>query len=192
MKDAGMQCKYGPWIIYPDGTLISKLTGRPKKAFRLRQGTGYWNVTRTVRPNGKGSKPVTYNYLLHRLVAEHFLGPIPEGMEVCFKDGDKGNVHADNLEYKTHSDTLIHSYNMEGSTRPRLEGERNPKCKVSDERMIELKARYEAGECIESLATEYGITPEYVLRVCRYRNRRQTTVRKRAKTNERPDVNHEL
>jgi hypothetical protein len=39
---------------------------------------------------------------LHAVVAEVFIGPCPEGMEINHKDLDRNNPRADNLEYVTH------------------------------------------------------------------------------------------
>jgi hypothetical protein len=38
---------------------------------------------------------------VHRLVAEHFLGPLPEGMVVHHKDGNRRNPRLENLEVVT-------------------------------------------------------------------------------------------
>lgn len=40
---------------------------------------------------------------VHRLVALAFLGPQPEGKEVCHNDDDRNNNHASNLRWDTHS-----------------------------------------------------------------------------------------
>ena len=44
---------------------------------------------------------------VHSLVAEAFIGPRPEGMEVCHNDGDRTNNHLDNLRYGTSSDNNL-------------------------------------------------------------------------------------
>lgn len=50
---------------------------------------------------------------VHRLVLLAFIGPCPEGMEVCHNDGNPGNNKLDNLRYGTHQenmkDRLLHN-----------------------------------------------------------------------------------
>lgn len=41
---------------------------------------------------------------VHALVAEAFIGPRPDGMEVCHGDGNPANAHVGNLRYGTHSE----------------------------------------------------------------------------------------
>lgn len=45
-----------------------------------------------------------YAYPVHRLVAETFLGPLPEGWHTCHIDGDNQNNHVTNLRYATPSE----------------------------------------------------------------------------------------
>lgn len=52
---------------------------------------------------GKG----TYNVLVHRLVHEIFVGPIPEGMTVDHIDGDRTNNHFSNLQLMTPVDNIV-------------------------------------------------------------------------------------
>lgn len=58
------------------------------------------------------------NYYVHRLVAEHFIGEIPEGYVINHKDYDKYNNAVDNLEIITQKENIMHSIpNMEGPNR---------------------------------------------------------------------------
>lgn len=50
--------------------------------------------------------------LLHKVVAETFLGPAPTGMEVNHIDGDKANPALSNLEYATKKDNMQHASRM--------------------------------------------------------------------------------
>lgn len=71
-----------------------------------------WYGSRTVR--GRTLRPATVKgkYLVvslgrgnlrsvHQLVAEAFIGPIPDGWHTCHNDGDSTNNRADNLRYDT-------------------------------------------------------------------------------------------
>ena len=46
-------------------------------------------------------------HAVHPLVAEAFIGPRPEGMEVCHYDGNPANNHVDNLRYDTPSENAF-------------------------------------------------------------------------------------
>lgn len=48
--------------------------------------------------------------LIHILVADAFLGPKPEGLQVNHIDGVKDNNTPSNLEYVTHSGNIKHAY----------------------------------------------------------------------------------
>ena len=44
---------------------------------------------------------------VHSLIAETFIGPRPEGTEVCHNDGNPTNNHVDNLRYGTRSENML-------------------------------------------------------------------------------------
>lgn len=47
------------------------------------------------------------NSYVHILVAAAFLGPCPEGMEVCHNNGDRLDNRPENLRYDTHSANML-------------------------------------------------------------------------------------
>lgn len=49
-------------------------------------------------------------FLTHRLVAQAFIGPRPDGKQINHKNGAKGDNSAVNLEYVTPSENQMHSY----------------------------------------------------------------------------------
>jgi hypothetical protein len=63
--------------------------------------TGYVLVTMT-RPGA-----IRACKYVHRLVAEAFIGPCPNGMEVCHGDNDRANNASYNLRYDTRSSNAL-------------------------------------------------------------------------------------
>lgn len=72
------------------------------KAQELTQGKKNYPVVCLTR----GGRNKTF--AVHRLVAETFIGPCPEGYQVNHKDFDKTNNHVDNLEYVTPQQNIQH------------------------------------------------------------------------------------
>lgn len=99
------------------------------------------------------------NFLLHRLVAIEFIGPIPEGKEVNHKDGVKSNCAASNLEYMTHSENMDHAYRA--GLRfpcPHPSGETHHSAKLTRVDAGEIRRRYKPKVCtLKMLAREYGV-----------------------------------
>lgn len=58
----------------------------------------------TVNLKYDAKQHLTY---VHRLVAAAFIGPCPDGMEVCHNDGDRLNARVENLRYDTHSANML-------------------------------------------------------------------------------------
>ena len=63
---------------------------------------GYYIVQPVI--DGKNQQ-----HYVHRLVAEHFIGPCPSGCEINHIDGIKTNNLAENLEYVTHEQNMKHA-----------------------------------------------------------------------------------
>lgn len=85
-------------------------------AKRLRKlhvdGSGYWKVT--LKGNGRNAR-----CLVHQLVAAAWLGPRPEGREVCHNNGDRSDSRARNLRYGTRKENAEDSRRHGTSARPR-------------------------------------------------------------------------
>jgi len=63
------------------------------------------NGYRTVKLSNRGDDRTEY---VHALVAEAFIGPRPQGLQVAHLDGDKGNCVPANLAYVTHKENEAH------------------------------------------------------------------------------------
>ena len=97
--------------------------------------------------------------LVHRLVAEAFLGPCPEGHIVCHGPGGPLDNRLENISYGTHSKNLGEDRRRDG-TLPR--GSRSGKAKLTEEQVIEIKRRTAAGESRASISRSFGVNPETI------------------------------
>jgi len=63
---------------------------------------------------------VSWTVTIHRVVALTFLGPVPDGLEVCHNDGNPANNRPENLRYDTHkennADKHLHGTQLQGTT----------------------------------------------------------------------------
>lgn len=83
-------------IIYPQTRILSATKGEG-----LTHRNGRY---RSVHLRKDGSRQ---GWLVHRLVMLAFVGPCPEGMEVCHNDGNSHNNHLANLRYDTRSNNVL-------------------------------------------------------------------------------------
>lgn len=118
----------------------------------------------TVYMLSVGNKP--YLRSAHRMVADAFLGPIPEGMQVNHKDGDKANSYLGNLEIVTQGENMAHSYRVLGRSPNRNYGNRNSRDGLAFVQVQEIRARYAAGgESYRTLAKAYSTTSTTIARI---------------------------
>src|SRR5262249_61995747 len=83
------------------------------------------------------------HFYVHRLVAAAFIKPIPDGMEVNHKDGDKSNNDVENLEIVTSEENLRHA--RETGLMP-SGGERSAVAKLTEEEVGEIRRSEDRGE----------------------------------------------
>lgn len=94
---------------------------------------------------------------VHRLVAEAFLGPIPEGMEVAHLNGDSKDNRASNLAYKTHRDNEADK-KTHGTLNPGwVPGESNGMSKLTELQVLEIRARIPPHNK-SALSREFGVS----------------------------------
>jgi len=96
---------------------------------------------------------------IHSLIAETFIGPRPEGMEVLHGDGKKKNNKLYNLRYGTSSenkeDSVKHgTCNIASQTGP---GERNPNSKLKEADVLDIRKRHADGEATKDIRASYPI-----------------------------------
>lgn len=102
--------------------------------------------------------------LLHRLVAQAFLGMAPKNKEVNHIDGDKKNCRVENLEYLTRGENLEHAYRTGLRVASLKHGEDHYRAKLTSEIVIDCRNRYHPVNCkVSLLAKEYGVSRRAML-----------------------------
>ena len=105
----------------------------------------------------KGSHASRKRFMVHRLVYLAFHGSIPEGCEINHKDGDKQNIHADNLECLTKKAHTEHTRIVLGRF-PANRGTANGQHLLTPDDVRDIRALYQAGgHTYKSIAALYGV-----------------------------------
>jgi hypothetical protein len=122
-----------------------------------------------------------YRRVIHKLVAEAFLGPRPAGLDINHISGDKTDNRASNLEYCTHTENmahavrlgLMHSGDRSGArTHPEClrRGETHGCARLRDEDVREIRRLAASGLSAAEMAPLYGMSPAQVARIVRRRS----------------------
>ncbi len=105
------------------------------------------------------------DFRVHRLVAQTFIGPCPDGFQCCHNDGDQNNNAAPNLRYDTPTanaqDRAKHGTQCRGVTHGRA---KLTEAQVREMRKLHPKYNY------TNLAERYGITPRMAWLIITRRN----------------------
>jgi hypothetical protein len=110
--------------------------------------------------------------LAHRMVVDAFLGPIPEGMQVNHKDGDKANCRVENLEIVTNGENRAHSYRVLGVRPNGARGVRNIHAKLTFAQIEEIREKRRNAMCkLDVLADEYNTTKQTISRIVNMKTR---------------------
>ena len=133
---------------------IDRPIGIPgKKGFKnlkgrvLRPGPTKSGHLYVVLGHGAAGSPV------HQLIALTFIGPRPDGTEVCHNDGDPTNNRADNLRYDTRTNNILDTFKI---------GKRWRKLSLEDIKAILQEPK--TATC-SALAKKYGVSSTTISRV---------------------------
>lgn len=101
-------------------------------------------------------------YAVHGLVAAAFLGPCPDGMEVCHGNGNSTDNRLENLRYDTRSANMLDK-RQHGTARA---GEENPHATLTAAQVRAIRQAYVPGVVKQrELAARYGTTQANVSRI---------------------------
>lgn len=108
-----------------------------------------------------------YHALAHRLVWRHFNGPIPPGLTVNHKNGNKAENWPENLELATSREQILHALHVLKRGRVDQWGTRNAMVKLSTSQVEEIRARRANGERLLAIAADYGVAYQQVSKIAR-------------------------
>lgn len=100
----------------------------------------------------------------HRAVwMVHNRRPIPDGMEINHRDGNKRNPHPDNLELVTHAENTAHSFRVLGQQVKEQRGVKNTSAKLTEADVLAIRSLCAARSLPQSeIATRYGVSQRTV------------------------------
>lgn len=108
-------------------------------------------------------------FYVHRLVAELFIGPCPEGLQVNHKNGDKADNRVENLEYVTRSQNIQHSYRVLGRPIVAVRGEDHPNSKLTNADVASVHAMFANGIKKAHIAKHFGVSRNHIGRLVNHK-----------------------
>lgn len=101
------------------------------------------------------------NYFgIHQLVAMTFIGPCPNGMQICHNDGDKTRNKVGNLRYGTPSDNaqdrIKHGHQVD------KRGEKHHNAKLTTRQVMKIRS---SKATVEALIAQYEISKSQIYRI---------------------------
>jgi hypothetical protein len=101
------------------------------------------------------------NFLVHRLVAAAFIGPIPAGRHVNHKNGPKGDNRLINLEVVTPLENHRHAKSL--GLIQSIKGEANINAKLTEPQVREIRRLRQEGMRPRRLAKRFGVSKTTIL-----------------------------
>lgn len=95
------------------------------------------------------------NVRAHRYAWEQVYGPIPDGLCVCHTCDNPPCINVEHLFLGTITDNIADKVAKERQPR----GESQGTAKLTEQEVIEIRARVQAGEIQKGIASEYGVCP---------------------------------
>lgn len=150
------------------GKLIVPAVDRFGTKYTVDAATGCWLWTAATKPNGYGilgkCDGTRDNQYAHRFAYEHFIGPIPPGLQVCHRCDVRNCVNPEHLFLGTQADNQA---DMVAKGRS-LRGERHNLARVTEPVVLEIRRLWDdEGALQRELADRFGITKQQVSNIVR-------------------------
>lgn len=95
--------------------------------------------------------------LVHRLVAETFIGEIPKGYVINHLDFNPKNNKLDNLEICTQSKNVRHTHNLGRAKMPDNTGSKNGMSILNEQKVLEIKKLFKTGLSNKKISEMFGV-----------------------------------
>lgn len=153
--------KSGLIDIHADGT-IWRVRGEKKTQLAKKPPpSSKYLAVKVMRHGHQVTTPV------QRLVYYHFNGSIPPGLTINHIDGNTTNNSPSNLELATYAEQVRHSITVLNRKPKDQLGERNDMAKLTENAVREIRRRRSAGEKLNSIALDFGISDRTVSKIAR-------------------------
>lgn len=143
----------GRYAVSDEGEFMSmdfKGSGLPGLMKTSRHMGGYRQINLVV------ARGTVKRHLVHRLVAQAFLGECPVGFQVNHINGDKGDNRITNLEYCSPSENKRHAH-ITGLARARF-GEETSQAKLKEGDIVKIRELLGLGMTHAEIAKHYGVS----------------------------------
>ena len=121
--------------------------------------TGCWEWIAAKHPKGYGNFSLGGRVMkAHRVAYQLYVGEIPEGLCVCHRCDNPSCVNPSHLFLGTNADNT-HDRDNKGRG---SYGENRPNAKLTDNKVSEIRARWQGGVSMTNLGKEYGVARQTI------------------------------
>lgn len=131
----------------------------PRVRAEYRQRQGYLLVCSTVANKRHAA-------LAHRVAWTFFNGPIPSGMTINHRNGDKADNRPANLELATMSEQRQHAVRVLNVPRNRPKGSLHPKTRLTEADVMTIRKMRGDGVMVKEIAAKFKMRTRAVSAIC--------------------------
>jgi hypothetical protein len=142
---------------------------------KIRTGDDCWEWQGAKLKAGYGQTRVgTKNMLVHRVVYEHTVGPIPDGMVVMHTCDNPSCCNPNHLRLGTQQDNVDDRIAKGRSNYVGMPGENNPNVTLPFDKVVEIRSLYKGvqnrmrprtGPTLKELAQQFGVGVSQIKRI---------------------------